>query len=55
MAEALRVISGKDLLEIAVSEMCLDHFAEDVAEVGRERQVAAFIQLLGSEAGPIAE
>ena len=51
---ALIVVAGKDRARVADAEVPHDDLAEDVAEVGRHREIAAFVALLDRQAGPAA-
>src|SRR5215469_10464693 len=46
--------AGEDLRQILVTQMLIQGFTEHGSEVGREREVAAFVQLRGIESGPAA-
>ena len=46
--------AGEDDFEVSGAESLADHFAEDLAEVGGEGQIAAFVELVVVEAGPAA-
>lgn len=46
--------SGEDFGNILRGHVPGENLGEHVAEVGRKREVAAFVKLFGSEAGPAA-
>ena len=45
-------VAGKDCLRIGDAEMAHHDLPEDVAKIGRDGQVAAFVALVDSQAGP---
>src|SRR5215471_9269789 len=47
------LIAREDGLEVTRAEMLLGYLAKDIAKVGRQLQVSAFIQLIIPEAGPV--
>src|SRR5215469_4972983 len=46
--------AGEDLRQIFVTQVLIQGLAEHGPEVGREREVAAFVELRGIESGPAA-
>src|SRR5579872_2775315 len=50
----LNRVAREDGPRIGDAEMPHDDFAEHVAEVGRDREVASFVSMLDGEAGPAA-
>ncbi len=50
----VRRVAGEDPLEVGVAEMLLGDFAEHVAEVGRQSEVAPVVEFVGVESRPLA-
>src|SRR4051794_19415370 len=53
-ARRVRLVAREDRAQIGRAHVTRGNLGEDIAEVCRQSQVAAFVQLLGRKAGPFA-